>query len=121
VVAIVGAIDHVVGPDGDAVRAARELAFAPRAQKSTGAVVDDDRVVGTADQVDVVVGVDGDAGDIRVFPARGQLLPAWGDFEAQARRRVCHAYGVPFSPSHGRRSTPLCSLLSVRRPNVLSQ
>src|SRR5262245_1380823 len=76
VVAVVGAVEALVGADGDAVGAIGELALAPRAQELAVAVVCDDRVVTAADEVDAVLGIDRHARHVAVRVALRQLLPA---------------------------------------------
>ena len=63
------------------------------------AVVDDDRVLAAADQVDAALRVDGDPGHVPVLPGGGQLLPALDDLVAVWRRGVTPHAG----PSRGRR------------------
>src|SRR2546425_392070 len=86
VVAVVRAVDHVVRADGDAVRAVGELALAPGPEEVAGLVVDDDGVVTAADQIDPILGIDGDPRDVAVLVAGGKLLPALDDLIAQ---RLC--------------------------------
>src|SRR5205823_4908435 len=54
-VAVIGGVDHVVGPDADAVGAQRELALTPGFDEIALAVVDHDRVVATADHKDPIL------------------------------------------------------------------
>src|SRR5262249_25140612 len=76
VVAVVGAVDALVRTDGDAVGPVREVTLAPGVEEVALAVVDDDGMVAAADQVHAHLGVDGDARDVTVLVALGQLRPA---------------------------------------------
>src|SRR6185437_3671922 len=78
VVAVIGAVDRVVGPDMDAMRA-HEQPFAPAAQEIAVAVEHDHRMGAAIEDIDAVLAVDGDAGDFAVSPALGKLAPALDD------------------------------------------
>jgi hypothetical protein len=67
VVAVVGEVDGVV-VDRDAV-GAREDAFAPGGQEAAVAVVDEKGVLAAVEDVDAVLGVGRDAGDVAVGEA----------------------------------------------------
>ena len=78
VVEVVGAPDMVVPVDEDAVRA-RENALAPGIQEAAVLVEHDHRMGAAIEDVDPVLGIDGDARDLDERPALGQLLPAFQD------------------------------------------
>src|SRR2546428_2529434 len=75
VVAVVGAPDRPVGRDGDAVRAHREDAFAPRADEAAVALVDQDGMVAAPEEVHATAGIDGDGGHVAMREAGWQPLP----------------------------------------------
>ena len=74
VVAVVGAIEIVVGVDVQAVRAG-EQAFAPAPEEIALAVEHHHRMVAAVEDVDAVLAVDRDGGDVGEAPAVGQLRP----------------------------------------------
>ena len=74
VVAVVGAIELVVGVDVHAVRAA-EQAFAPAREEIAVAVEHDHRMLAAVEDIDAVLAVDGDRGDVVERPAVRQLRP----------------------------------------------
>src|SRR5262249_48254209 len=80
------AVEEPIRPDGDPVRAQGELPLAPRAEEVALPVVDDDRMITPADQVDAVLTVDRDARDVPVSVTGGKLLPALGGPGAQRHR-----------------------------------
>src|SRR5437867_3469701 len=94
VVAVVRAVEEPVRADGDAVGAQGELPLAPRAQEVALPVVDDDRMIAAADQVDAILAVDRDARDITMGIAARKLLPPFDDPVAQR-------HGFP-PPAHAR-------------------
>ena len=81
--AVVDAEDGVVGGDVDAVGTGAELAFAPSAQEVAVAVEDDDGVLAAVEEVDIVLGVDGDTGDIDEAPVVGDLGPVVDELKSQ--------------------------------------
>ena len=74
VVAVIGAVEIVVGVDVQAVRAV-EQPFAPAFDEIAIAVEHHHRVLAAIEDVDAVLAVDGDRGDVREIPAVGQLRP----------------------------------------------
>ena len=74
VVAVVGAIEIVVGIDVQAV-GAREQAFAPTLDEIAVAVEHDHRVFAAIEDVDAVLAVDADRGDVGELPAVRQFCP----------------------------------------------
>ena len=74
VVAVVGAVDRVVRRDVHAVRPT-EQTLAPGAQEVAVAVEHHHRVLAAREDVDVVLAVHADRGDLAVVPAVGQLAP----------------------------------------------
>src|SRR5690606_10783946 len=81
---------HDVVDDGDAVGTDVD-AFAPRLEEATIAVVDDDRVLAAVEDVDAVLGVGGNAGDVAVLPALRQLLPVLVQLVAKVSLSEDHA------------------------------
>src|SRR5689334_22042646 len=79
VIAVVGAPHGPVGTDADAVRAVRELAFAPRADEAALAIVGDDRMITAADEEHAVLAVDGHTRHVAMLVPFRQLLPALDD------------------------------------------
>src|SRR6185295_7031551 len=77
---IVGQPHHVVGVDGDAVRAA-DHALAPRAQEVAVAVEDDDRVLAPVEHERSILLVHRHARHLVIGPAVRQLAPALDDRE----------------------------------------
>jgi hypothetical protein len=77
VVAVVGAVDRVVGGDRQAVRAL-EKALAPGAEEGAVRGEDGDGVGGAGEDVDLVFGVHGDGGDFVEVPVGGELGPVGG-------------------------------------------
>ena len=74
--AVVGAVEEAVRPDADRVRAVREHARPEAAQDAPARFEHDDRVIDVPrEQVDQILGVDGDAGALVEGHALGQLLP----------------------------------------------
>jgi hypothetical protein len=65
----------VVGGDADAVRVLKHL-LAPVVDELAGFVEDHERVLGAGEDVDVVLGVAGDAGALAPAPALWELTPA---------------------------------------------
>ena len=63
VVAVVGEPDRVVGADMDRMRPL-ELALAPRAEESARAIEHHERVRAAVEDVDIVVAVDAEPGDV---------------------------------------------------------
>ena len=78
VVAVIGAIEIVVGVDVQAVGAG-EQAFAPAAQEIAVAVEHHHRMVAAVEDVDAVLAVDRDGGDVGELPAVRQLRPVFDD------------------------------------------
>src|ERR1700682_2124137 len=76
--AVVCAVKDVVGVDVKAV-CARVHAFAPGAQKVSVVVEHHHRVFAAVEDVDLVLAVDRDRGDILELPAVGQLRPVFHD------------------------------------------
>ena len=74
VIAVVGEPDRVVGADMDRMRPL-ELALAPRAEEGARAIEHHDGVRAAVEDVDVVLAVDADRGDVAEGPAVGQLRP----------------------------------------------
>ncbi len=94
VVAVVGAVEGVVGIDGKAV-GALEHALAPRAQEVALAVEHDHGVLAAVEDVDAVLAVDGDGADVHELPAVGQLGPV-----------LNHAIAMLATAQHGRHWGP---------------
>src|SRR3954447_25723546 len=78
VVAVIGAIEIVVGIDMQAVRA-REQAFAPTAQEIAFAVQHDHRMGPAVEDVDAVLAVDRDRSDVGELPSVRQLCEVLND------------------------------------------
>ncbi len=78
VVAVVGAIEIVVGVDVQAVRAV-EQAFAPAPDEIALAVEHHHRMVAAVEDIDAVLAVDRDGGGVGQAPAVGQLRPVLHD------------------------------------------
>ena len=98
VVAVVGQPDRVVGRHVDAVRAV-EHPLAPGAQEVAVAVEHDHRVLAAVEDVDVVLLVDPDRGDVGVeLPPRRQLRPVVDDLVAVGARAQYDRHGVPLPP-----------------------
>jgi hypothetical protein len=76
VITVVGGEDGPVRGDIDAMRAHGEIALAPGAQEIALPVIDNHRVLAATDQVDTVLLIVGNAGDVAMREALGQLLPA---------------------------------------------
>ena len=74
VVAVVGAIEIVVGVDVQAMGAAKQ-AFAPACDEIAVAVEHDNRMVAAVEDVDAVLAVDRDGGDVGEPPPLRQLCP----------------------------------------------
>ena len=74
VVAVVGAVEIVVGVDVQAVRT-REQPLAPALEEVALAVEHHHRVLATIEHVDVVLAVDRDRADVGQVPALGELSP----------------------------------------------
>jgi hypothetical protein len=75
VIGVVGQVHNVVD-DGDAVRPGVERGVAPAIQERAILVVDDDRMLAPVEDVDAVLGIGCDAGNVAVRPAGWKLLPA---------------------------------------------
>ena len=78
--AVVGAPDVAVGADGEPVGAVAEDALAPGAQEVAVTVEDHDRVRAAGERVDIVLGIDGNAGDLDEGVAWRELRPAFDWF-----------------------------------------
>jgi hypothetical protein len=76
VIAVVGAVERLVGRDVQAVRLGEDP-FAPRPQEIAFAVEDHHRMPAATEHVHVVVAVDGDRRDVREFPPLRQAAPAF--------------------------------------------
>ena len=76
VVAVVGAVEIVVGVDVQAVRA-REQPLAPALDEAAVAVQHHHRVLAAIEHVDAVLAVDRDRADVGQIPAVGQLRPVF--------------------------------------------
>jgi hypothetical protein len=74
-VAVIGAVEMIVGVDMQAVRAA-EQAFAPASDEIALAVEHNHRVGAAIENVDAVLAVDRDGSDIGEIPALRQLRHA---------------------------------------------
>jgi hypothetical protein len=74
VVAVIGAIEIVVGIDVQAVRA-REQAFAETPDEIAVAVEHDHRMLAAIEDVDAVLAVDADGSDVGELPAVRQFCP----------------------------------------------
>ena len=86
--------ERAVGPDGDPVRPS-EHAFSPRSEEVPLAVEHDDRVLASVEDVDVVLGVDGDARRLDERPPLGKPSPPLDRPVVHARdllgrRLYCH-------------------------------
>src|SRR6185437_1539070 len=81
VVAIVGAPDRVIRTDMHAVRAV-EQALAPGTEEVARPIEHRHRVFAAGEDVDVVLAVDADGGDLPVMPSGGQRAPVLGHFVA---------------------------------------
>ena len=93
--AVVGAIEGAVRGGQDGVGAAAEGALAEAAEESALGVEDEERVLGVAgEEVDVVFGVDGDAGDIDEGEAGGQLLPGGEGLVAEGALAEFNGIGI---------------------------
>src|SRR5882672_6863028 len=82
VVAVVGAIECLVRADVDTVRVP-EHALAPRTKKIAVAVEHHHRVFAAVEDVDLVLGIDGDGCGIAQRPAVRQLCPILQNFVAE--------------------------------------
>src|SRR5437879_3614172 len=94
---IVHAVDGIVGTSMDAVRPLAEQTLAERSQDVALAIEDDDGMFTPVEDVDVVLAVHRDAGDVDERPSVRELLPAFHRFEQQ----------VATAESHGHCATPL--------------
>src|SRR5262249_62375789 len=70
---------RAVRRDGDAMGAQGKLPIAPGPQEVAFLIIDDDRMIAAADQVDAILAVDGYPRDVAVRVALRQLLPAFDD------------------------------------------
>ncbi len=89
VITVVGAIEAVVLVNEDAV-GCMEHTFTPCVQEPTLLVEDNDRMGAPVEDIDVVAGVDGDAGDLDEGPAIRQLLPSLDDLVLQLVGTLSH-------------------------------
>ena len=89
VVLIIDEVEFIVGGHVTAMRA-DELAFTPGVEEFAVLVEDDDGMFATAENIDPVVGIDGDAGDFGETPAFGQLLPVFDHVVFEIVPSVCH-------------------------------
>ena len=138
VVAVVGAIERVVAVDVQAVRAV-EHALAPGAQEIALAVEHHHGVLAAVEDVDLVLAVDGDGGDVLEGPAVGQLGPvlhhaiamlAAAQYDRHCNLRCCHPGACRRDPSHEcstlliagyRGQAPVCRInRSARRSSAAS-
>ena len=92
VVAVVGAIDGVVWPHVDAVRA-MESALAPRFDEVALAVEHDHRVLAAVEDVDAVLAVDADGSRIAELPTIRQLGPILGRLVGELSLAQDHSHG----------------------------
>ncbi len=76
VIGIVDQVQRVVFAHVHAMRAVRELSFAPRAQEMPVAIVNHHRMVAATEKVDVAFGIAAHARDVCVLVACWKLLPA---------------------------------------------
>ena len=83
VVSLICAVNLVIRSYRDAVSARCEKVFSPGADKTAVALVDHQPGLAAVDDVNAVVGIDGNATDILVCVASRQLLPAFNDLETQ--------------------------------------
>src|SRR5262249_7769155 len=74
VIAVIGAVEVVVAVDVQAM-GAPEDALAPGSQEASRAVEDDHRVGAAVEDVDLILAVDADRGDVRQLPPFRQLAP----------------------------------------------
>ncbi len=93
VVAVVGAVDRLVRPHMDAMRAIEET-LAPGAQKFAVAVEDDHRVLAAIEDVDIVLGVDADPRNFLQRPAIGQSSPPIGNAIAEPTGSEHNRHGM---------------------------
>src|SRR5262245_13476261 len=98
VIAVVGAVQHLVRPHRDAVGAVGELTLPPRAQELALLVVDDDRMIAAADQEHAILAIDGDPGHVAVDVPGRKLLPALDDLVAS---RLLQCHGCPLQGGCG--------------------
>ena len=85
VVAVVGAVEIVVGVDVHAVRAL-EQALAPRAQEIALAIEHDHRVLAAIEDVDPILAVHADRRHVLEIPARRAASPSSRSRDSDARR-----------------------------------
>ena len=105
VYAVVDRQDRVVGGDGEAVGAVGEEALPEGPEEPPLAVEDDDGVLAAGEDVDVVLGVDGDAGALAEAPVVGKLRPVLHVLEPEIAGTVGLSHRRPLSPRPGRYST----------------
>src|SRR5262245_30648916 len=102
-VPVIGQVEYIVLVDVETVRTL-EYALAPRAQEIAVAVEHDDGVLAAIEDIDLILAVDADGGNVLEAPAVGQLAPV-----------LYHAIAMLAAAQDHRHRAPPCCYVRARR------